>query len=203
LVNDEGTGHSPVYGYAADGYAIHGPWYSDGVLVKSSWVVRDYDDASSATGCGTAGVRDCVLVDEFDVGAGFVAAADGPSTSDEYISLSGNIFIASSGFFYQDFYWDSALTNLAGEYLDQYNGHNSGDDLGYHYHVTVTQDNDGVQTSAFPYTIGPRFYGKLQDNSIASDSGAVGGPPDDGELPDLPFCEADQEPEMGVCTPVM
>jgi len=67
LVNDEGTDHSPIYGYAADGYAIYGPWYSDGVLAKSSWAVRDYDDASSATGCGTAGVRDCVLVDEFDV----------------------------------------------------------------------------------------------------------------------------------------
>ncbi|MBV1921591.1 MAG: YHYH protein [Pseudomonadales bacterium] len=201
MVGDEGTGHSPIYGYAADGYAIYGPWYSNGVLAKSSWAVRDYDDASSTTGCGTAGVRDCVLVDEFDVAAGVVAAADGPTTSDEYSSLSGNVFIASTGFFYEDFYWDSALTNLAGEYLDQFNGHDSGDDLGYHYHVTVTQGDDGVQTPAFPYTIGPRFYGKLQDNSIASNMAAVGGAPDGGGLPDLPLCEADQAPEIGVCIP--
>jgi hypothetical protein len=204
MVGDEGTAHSPIYGYAADGYAIYGPWYSEGVLAKSSWAVRDYDDANSETGCGAAGVRDCVLVDEFDISQGFEAATSGPSTSDQYTSLSGNTFTASAGFFYEDFYWDSALTDLAGEYLDQYNGHDSGDDLGYHYHVTITLDDEGTQTPAFPYTIGPRFYGKLQDNSIASTdtTGTPGGAPD-GEAPDLPICEADQEPEMGVCIPAM
>ncbi len=47
MVNDEGTGHSPIYGYAADGYAIYGPWHSNGVLAKSSWVVRDYANVAS------------------------------------------------------------------------------------------------------------------------------------------------------------
>ena len=203
MVNDEGTSHSPIYGYAADGYAIYGPWYSNGVLAKSSWAVRDYDDANSDTGCGTAGVRDCVLIDEFNVSLGFEDAASGPSTSDEYSSLSGNTFIASAGFFYEDFYWDTALTDLGAEYLDQFNGHDSGDDLGYHYHVTVTQDDSGTQIPAFPYTIGPRFYGKIQDNAITSTEGGAPDGGDGGELPDLPFCEADQEPEMGVCIPQM
>jgi hypothetical protein len=184
MVNDEGTGHSPIYGYAADGYAIYGPWYSKGVLAKSSWAVRDYADDGSVTGCGAAGVRNCVLKDQFDVAQGTEAAAfSGPSTTGEYTSLSGNVFATSAGFFYEDFYWDSSLTNLGGNNLDQYNGHNSGDSLDYHYHVTITQDDSGAQTPAFPYTIGPRFYGKLQDNSIASSDAAVGGPPIGGPPP--------------------
>jgi len=198
LVNDEGDQHSPVYGYAADGYAIHGPWYGNGVLAKSSWAVRDYDDASSSTGCGSAGVRDCVLVDEYDVAAGTVSATAGPSTSGEYTSLSGNSFSTSAGFFYEDYYWDATLTALAGEYLDQYNGHDH-DDLGYHYHVTITMDNANKQVPAFPYTIGPRFYGKLQDNSIASSAGGpvIGGPMDG----DLPICGPDDAPAEGEAPP--
>ena len=40
-LSDSGDDHSPVYGYSADGYPVHGPWFSDAVLVKSSWLTRD------------------------------------------------------------------------------------------------------------------------------------------------------------------
>ena len=34
-LGDEGKGHSPIYGYSGDGYPIHGPYHSKGVLAKS------------------------------------------------------------------------------------------------------------------------------------------------------------------------
>ena len=48
---------------------------------------------------------------------------------------------------------------------------------GYHYHVTISE-TDGVYAPAFPYIIGTRFAGQLQDNSVAACStGTVTGPP--------------------------
>ncbi|WP_020411857.1 hypothetical protein ACJJIP_17740 [Microbulbifer sp. VTAC004] len=43
----------------------------------------------------------------------------GPSTSDTFTALSGNIFKTSAGFFYRDYYWDPHLTAQGGAYLDQ------------------------------------------------------------------------------------
>ena len=37
LAKDSGEGHSPVYGYALDGYPIHGPWQDADSLAQSSW----------------------------------------------------------------------------------------------------------------------------------------------------------------------
>ncbi len=165
-LNDNGTTHSPVYGYAADGYPIYGPWESNGVLAKSSWVVRDYANAGSATGCGSVGVRNCVLVDQYDISKGTTTATTGPTTSASYTTMSGNNLTASAGFFYEDYYWSSALTNLGGEYLDNHNGHTDGT-RGYHYHVTTTLSS-GKLVPAFPYTIGPTFYGKLASNAMTS-----------------------------------
>ncbi|WP_444932377.1 YHYH protein [Microbulbifer sp. SSSA002] len=183
LVGDTGNSHSPIYGFTADGYPVYGPWEDAGVVAKSSWVTRDYDDASSASGCGVAGERSCLLVDEYDLSQGTISIAEpGPSTSDDFTSLSGNLFQASSGFFYEDFYWDSNLTAQGGAYLDQYNGH-SDDERGYHYHLTVELNSEGQLIPSFPYTFGPRFYGKLDDQTIVSVcAGSVGegfppGPP--------------------------
>lgn len=176
LVGDQADGHSPIYGFAADGYPIYGPWEADGQLAISSWVVRDYS-AGSATGCGTEGVRSCVLVDEYDVSQGTTAAsATGPSTTDTYRTLSGNRLTASAGFFYEDYYWDADLSAQGGPYLDQYNGHSS-DKLGYHYHVTVEQTDNGLSPS-FPYTVGARFAGELHSNGVtrcARETGGGGG----------------------------
>ena len=173
LVGDQADGHSPIYGFAADGYPIHGPWEADGQLAISSWVVRDYS-AGSATGCGAEGERSCVLVDEYDVSQGTTAAsATGPSTTDTYRTLSGNRLTASAGFFYEDYYWDADLTLQGSPYLDQYNGHDS-NELGYHYHVTVEQTDNGLSPS-FPYTVGARFAGQLHSNGVTRCSGQTGG----------------------------
>ncbi|WP_444912092.1 YHYH protein [Microbulbifer sp. PAAF003] len=180
LVGDTGDSHSPVYGFTADGYPIYGPWEADGVLVVSSWVTRDYDDADSTSGCGIAGERSCLLVDEYDLSQGTnTLAQSGPSTSDTFTSLSGNLFQTTTGFFYEDYYWDSNLTNQEGAYLDQYNGH-SDSERGYHYHLTVELNDEGQLTPSFPYTFGPRFYGKLDDQTIVnvcSDEVGGGFPP--------------------------
>jgi len=164
LFNDDGTGHSPVYGYAADGYPIYGPYHASDVLAKSAWVARDYDDISSSSGCGTTGERSCQLVDNYDLSKGTVSVTSGPTTDEIVSSNSGNEFTTISGFYYEDFYYDSSLTDLGGEYLDDHNGHSHGD-YGYHYHTTVTEV-DGNLEASFPYNIGPTFYGKLATSGI-------------------------------------
>jgi hypothetical protein len=164
LFNDDGTGHSPVYGYAADGYPIYGPYHASDVLAKSAWVARDYDDVSSSSGCGIAGERSCQLVDNYDLSQGTVSVTSGPTTDEIVSSNSGNEFTTTSGFYYEDYYYDSSLTDLGGEYLDDHNGHSHGD-YGYHYHTTVTEV-DGNLEASFPYNIGPTFYGRLANSGI-------------------------------------
>ena len=174
LLNDDGSKHSPLYGYAADGYPIYGPYEANGELAISSWSLRDYS-ATSATGCSD-GERSCTLVDQHDISQGTEESNDGAGFDEEVTSLSSNTFTATNGYFYEDHYWNSTLTALGGNYLDQHNGHTS-DALGYHYHITLTKDDDGKITPAFPYIIGPRFAGELEDNSVASCStGEANGP---------------------------
>lgn len=158
---DEGTEHSPIYGFAADGYPMHGKWFDDGVLAQSCWKTRDYDDPASTTGCGGGGVRDCVLVDDTDPSAGTMPAdSPGPNTDETVVSFSGNEFVVVSGFYFEDYYFDQDCADQGGQYLDQHNGHDH-DGLGYHYHVTET----------FPYQPGPSFAGELQAGAPAVCSG--------------------------------
>ena len=172
MVGDEADGHSPLYGYAADGYPIYGPWEAEGVLAISSWTTRDYS-ADSATGCAD-GARSCTLVDQYDVSLGTEDVSAGPGFDEVVTTLSGNQLVASNGYYHEDHYWDPELTALGGAYLDQYNAH-SDDERGYHYHVTV-KEVDGKLTPAFPYIVGDRFAGELQDNAIATCSKGAGGP---------------------------
>lgn len=180
MVGDEANGHSPLYGYAADGYPIHGPWESEGVLAVSAWVVRDYT-AGTATGCDDGG-RSCSLVDRYDISQGTETVQDGPAFTDIVQTLSGNQLTAFNGYYLEDYYWNSELTAQGGAHLDQYNGHTD-ETHGYHYHVTVTQQ-DNKLVPAFPYIIGERFAGQLSDNGVASCStGAMPGPPPGGQPP--------------------
>ncbi len=177
---DTGTGHSKIYGFAADGYPIYGPWQANGELTNSCWKARDYDNPASKTGCGVAGERNCLLVDQYDISKGVVVTtAVGPKTSDMVTSMSGNKFPATSGFFLQDHYYDPTCTAQGIQYLDKHNGHDH-DGLGYHYHITVKKANDGALLDVFPFYIGPRFAGKLQDSAITTCSTGAGGPPGGG-----------------------
>ena len=179
MVGDKADGHSPLYGFAADGYPIYGPWEANGVLATSSWVVRDYD-SSATTGCSDGG-RSCVLVDQYDVSKGTESVSSGPGFNTTVTTLSGNSLVATIGYYKEDYYWDSSLTEQGGAYLDQYNGHTD-DVRGYHYHVTV-KEVDGKLVPSFPFTVGVSFAGELESNAISSCSSdtAPGGRPRVGE----------------------
>ena len=164
-IGDVGTDHSPVYGFAQDGYPIYGPWQSNGVLAESCWIARDYSAATSAGGCED-GTRSCQLVDNMDVSQGVASASAGPGLTEEVISQSGNPILAESGVYFEDYYY-SADCSVQGEaYLDQYNGHDTDDGRGYHYHVTVTDDSQNQTLGIdyyprFPYFLGPSIYGEV------------------------------------------
>ena len=183
------TGHSEIYGYIADGYPIYGPYEDTDTLAKSCWKKRDYTVSGDEEGYGcvgtsgaVAGERSCVLVDPYDPSLGVEAAASsGPTTDETVASLSGNTFTTTSGFYFQDYYYDSACSELGDEYLDQYNGHYD-ETLGYHYHLTIENDpeNDVPATPTFPFTFGPGFAGELAENAVYGGADNAGGPPGGG-----------------------
>lgn len=159
IVVDKGNSHSPAYGFADDGHPIYGPWYADSVLAVSSWVIRDYND--ELVGCSD-GQRSCVMADEFDPGKGTIPASTAGYDLGFEVEVQppfrNGTIVVNAGAYYEDMYWDSSLAEQGAKYLDAHNGHNH-DGLGYHYHITVTQESDGSLTPVFPYIIGPFFYG--------------------------------------------
>lgn len=171
---DTGQAHSPIYGFVADGYPVHGPWVAPDTLAQSCWKPRDYDNAASPTGCGVAGARTCLLVDPLDPSQGTTPAASaGPRTDATVVSMSGNSFLVTSGYYFEDYYFDAACSTQGLPYLDEHNGHEH-DGLGYHYHTTRTDNGDGTFSEAFPYFIGPTYAGTLPPGSFAR---CGGGPP--------------------------
>tara|TARA_R110001592_G_scaffold357416_1_gene660666 strand:- start:250330 stop:251628 length:1299 start_codon:yes stop_codon:yes gene_type:complete len=174
LVGDDGTTHSPIYGYAADGYPLYGPWESADNLALSGWQTRDYGAALAEGGCNTPDERTCTLVNEYDVNQGVdTSVGQGPDIGQTVTTLSGNILSADNGYYYEDYYYAQAAAT--GEQLDQHNGHDNDDGRGYHYHITLVDDGSGKLTPAFPYTIGPSFYGALPDNAATSCGGVAAG----------------------------
>ena len=167
LLDDEGDQHSPIYGFAADGYPLYGPYESAGELAVSGWKIRDYGASEAEGGCDTEGERTCVLVDEYDLDAGVTDADEnGPDIGEDVTTLSDNVIAADDGYYYEDYYY--ADEEVVGAVLDEHNGHDTGDGKGYHYHITLTEDDDGTLSPSFPYQMGPRFKGDLPDNSFAS-----------------------------------
>lgn len=166
-LGDNGTAHSPVYGFAADGVPIAGPWVDTGILARSSWTIRDYDDPTSPTGCGTAGVRSCLLVNRYDPDAG-TRPTDypGPNTTAQVRTMSGNELTAFAGYYAEDWYFDAKLNDGSTVSLDAHNGHFGSlpgfTDPTYHYHVTRAVDpaTTGGYREIFPFYIGPILLGK-------------------------------------------
>lgn len=62
-LNDVGDSHSPIHGFAYDGYPVYGPYQDADTLAVSCWQARDYDSAE--TGC-VGGGRTCQLVSAYD-----------------------------------------------------------------------------------------------------------------------------------------
>ena len=174
LIGDEGNSHSPIYGFAADGYALYGPYESDGVLAVSGWEIRDYGAATTEGGCDTTGQRSCVLNDVYDITQGVSSVASGPDIGASVTTLSGNTLPAVDGYYLEDYYYSGDQAGLSYR-LDEHNGHDNDDGRGYHYHISLLAEGDKL-VPRFPFTFGPRFYGDLPDNALTT-CGAVGGPP--------------------------
>lgn len=191
LLEDDGDEHSPIYGFAADGYALYGPYESNDLLAVSGWKKRDYAASTSEGGCGTEGERTCVLVDQYDISQGVVdAGSDGPTIGQNVSTLSGNSIPAADGYYLEDYYY--AQAPVTGAVLDEHNGHDTNDGKGYHYHLTIDKVDD-VITPTFPFMMGPRFKGEVPDNSFGScdtdeGQGGAGGDIPEGNTPggDIP-----------------
>ena len=176
LLEDDGDDHSPIYGFAADGYPLYGPYEANTQLAVSGWEMRDYGATEAEGGCDSDGERTCLLVDQYDISKGVVdATTDGPTIGESVDTLSGNVIPATDGYYLEDYYY--AQSAVTGAKLDEHNGHDTNDGKGYHYHMTLTED-EGVLSPSFPFHIGPRFKGELPENSFGScDSGEGGGGP--------------------------
>ena len=157
-LNDNGTSHSPIYGFAADGFPIYGPWQAKDTLAKSCWALRDYS-SNSKTGCSD-NERSCILKNEYDYREGVISAPNrGPLFNETVETLSNNKILATNGVYYQDYYYDTTCSG-DDDHLNEFNGHDH-DDLGFHYHFTI--DEHFLPT--FPYSVGPKFFGSLPDTS--------------------------------------
>ena len=146
-MGDDGSKHSPILGWAYDGFPIYGPWgyaNADGSgdleRMESSWRVRDitvrthYADGSDVT--------------------------DGPTLS-----------TAPLGAYLEDYEYVDSLGDL-----DPYNGHFSVTPEYpqgvYHYHVSTDASGVGV----FPYVIGVEYYGVVETANTDGQGGNVGDP---------------------------
>ncbi|MYI56903.1 MAG: YHYH protein [Acidimicrobiia bacterium] len=188
-LGDDSGRHSPIYGFAADGYPVHGPWADLELLARSSWRLRDYDTADSATGCGEVGRRTCLLADPLDPAAGTVPApAPGPTTAE-----------IPAGAFFEDYWFDIGLDDGAPHALDAFNGH-AHDELGYHYHITRIQDGDGSFTDVFPYIVGPWFRGELRPGDPHADGPRL---PEGAVTSRSPAVETVEEPSPPPEPPVL
>jgi hypothetical protein len=168
-VNDTGDAHSPILGWAYDSYPVFGPYQANNTLAVSCWQARNFS-ALSVTGCNDS-TRSCTLVDQFDYTQGVTYVAKsyvGPNTTTTITSQSRNPISSESGIYYEDYFYNSTCGNLGAEYLNEYNGH-SHDGYGFHYHTTL----DSSLSPAFPYHVGPKFYGciKSPDTCFAAATG--------------------------------
>ena len=171
LLNDTvADGHSPLYGFAKDGYGIFGPYQGASLLARSCWVKRNYSGGMEVGGCED-GKRSCVLLNPMNVTEGvMMVEAMGPEFTDMIEGLDLRPLVAENGVFYEDYYFDHScmIGNVRGAALDMYNGHSHGE-IGYHYHLTIDTEDKPV----FPYSVGPQFKGCLSSLSITACSSSL------------------------------
>jgi hypothetical protein len=159
-LSDKGDNHSPIYGFAADGFPIYGPFQDKNTLAVSCWKLRDYS-SSSKTGCSSNG-RTCILKNEYDYTEGIINVThSGPLFTSQVETQSGNTIIAKNGVYYEDYYYDISCSLSGNKYLNEFNGHDH-DNFGFHYHFTI----DETFLPVFPFTIGP----KVSLSSLSSSS---------------------------------
>ena len=136
----DSTAHSPLIGFAYDGFPIYGGYgyrNADGTggitRIKSSYALRDITERTEHA-------------DGTDVD-------DGPPVSAEYFL----------GYFREDYGYTPPATE---DYLDEHNGRfcvtPEYPEGTYAYFATVNAD----WTSAYPYAVGPTFYGVSENRSV-------------------------------------
>ena len=143
-LNDAGTGHSPIYGFASkfcfvvltlllillylllilflsvDGFPFYGPYHSNGQLSTSCFKKRDYTGAKNAAGgwgcASSTGERTCQLNSVLNPTTitDLTSANYGPSISTKVNTQSGNTITAVSGVYYEDYYFDSSCYKTDG-----------------------------------------------------------------------------------------
>ncbi|MEM8897200.1 MAG: YHYH protein [Bacteroidota bacterium] len=137
----DSTSHSPLIGYAYDGFPIYGAYGfknadgTDGIVrIKSGYQLRDITTRTTHA-------------DGTDVD-------DGPD-------VGGEFFL---GYFREDYEF---IANAAEDYLDEHNGRfcvtPEYPDGTYAYFATVDEN----WNSAYPYVVGPTFYG-VYENAVVS-----------------------------------
>jgi len=95
-LGDFGLSHSPIHGFSTDGYPIYGPYQAINTLASSCWSKRDY--SSSVLGCGTSGLRTCLLKNPLDYKQGTQFTFYwGPSAT-----------TSASGAYKQDYYYNAS-----------------------------------------------------------------------------------------------
>ena len=142
LYTDPSTSHSPIVGYAFDGYPIYGPFGYANAMDNSSSITRIMSSYQLRTMTGRTLYAD-----------GSTAPTAGPA-----ITTGGDFDL---GTYIEDWEFVNALGDL-----DEYNGRTcvtpeypTGT---YAYFITT----DNIGDPAFPYIIGLEFYGVVSTNSL-------------------------------------
>jgi hypothetical protein len=149
MLGDDGSAHSPILGFANDGFPIYGPYGYDDPLNASSGVVRV--NSSFA-------LRDITERTSLPDGTSLAPALYGPSLSQ--VALGG----------YQEDY----LFDASNGHLDEHNGRFTitpdYPDGTYAYFITIDEFGD----AAFPYALGETFYGTpLSQRNVTIPANAV------------------------------
>ena len=144
--------HSPLIGFAYDGFPIYGAYAyantdgSGGVTrMKSGYSLRTITTRANGPYVGQV-----------------FTITNGPNT--------GNQEVMDLGYFREDYEF---ISNSSSDYLDSHNGrfavtpeYPSGT---YAYYTTVDENHN----SAYPYAVGPTFYGNVVGSSVNSINGST------------------------------
>ena len=147
LYSDPGNGHSPIVGFAADGYPIYGPFGYTSPMDNSSGVSRITSSYQLRT-----------MSDRTILPDGSPAVPPGPSNFNTF----------PLGTYIEDYEYVNGLGDL-----DEYNGRQCvtpeypGPVGTYAYFITTNGNGD----PAFPYIVGLEFYGAVSPSDIGPQAG--------------------------------
>jgi hypothetical protein len=136
------TDHSPIVGFAFDGYPVYGPYGYSSAMDNTSSVTR------MKTGYALRNITTRTTLPN-----GSTASQTGPSVNSTY----------PLGYFIEDYAWSASN----GGDLDEYNGRYcvTPDYPKGTYAYFVTMNSSGA--AEFPYYIGPNYYGDPDDENLA------------------------------------